>query len=85
MSFGVSIFLIILFIKPRYLMLAKQWGAAMIVVVVSAQRGAVNLNAFDELYGPDAQRERAADPYAAAFDDVDRPEVPSLDVLMGAT
>ena len=66
-------------------MLAKQWGAAMIVVVVSAQRGAVNLNAFDELYGPDAQRERAADPYAAAFDHSDRPDVPTLDVLMGAS
>ena len=45
----------------------------------------MNLNAYDELYGPDAQRERATDPYAAAFDEGDRPDVPSLDVLMGAT
>ena len=65
-------------------MLAKQWGAAMVVAVVSAQRGAVNLNAYDDLYGPDAQRERA-DPYATAFDEGNREDVPTLDVLMGAT
>jgi hypothetical protein len=37
-------------------MLAKQWGAAMIVVVASAQKRAtqLNLNAYDDLYGPDA-------------------------------
>ena len=67
-------------------MFAKQWGAAMVVVVVSAQKRAtqLNLNAYDDLYGPDAQR-RTSDPYASIYGNRQRQNVPELETLMGAS
>ena len=46
--------------------------------------GQVNLNAYDDLYGPDAQR-RSYDPYGSAYGDQDRQGVPELEELMGAS
>ena len=67
-------------------MFAKQWGAAMVVVVVSAQKRAtqLNLNAYDDLYGPDAQR-RTSDPYGSVYGNSQRQNVPELETLMGAS